>query len=69
MTDKTKLEEEGWEKRSVVSDKRVDEFVDLYKSLGFEVLVEKLNAENFEGCPECAGDSMHACVIYVRKKD
>lgn len=55
--DMTRREEElvsqGWEKRFVASEPRLSEAVELYESIGFEVLLEPLFSEdgiNKESC-------------------
>ncbi len=55
MTREEILKKEGWEKRFVASEPRLSEMVELYREIGFEVLLEPLPAEDEikdEGCSE-----------------
>jgi hypothetical protein len=47
-----KLLAQGWEKRFVACEPRLSEFVELYRSIGYEVHLEPLGEEE-EGCTEC----------------
>jgi hypothetical protein len=49
----SELETLGWERRFVIAPTRIDEFVTLYRSLGFEVRLEKPEAEELR--VECGG--------------
>ena len=59
----------GWERRTMVEPARIEEFTELYVSLGFQVKVQELTQENFgsscEGCAESACSSY--VLIYTRK--
>jgi hypothetical protein len=61
---------EGWERRAMVEPARIVEFTELYESLGFEVLAQKLTQANFGST--CAGCAESACLsyalIYTRKR-
>lgn len=65
-----KLAAEGWERRSLVDPARAEEFIELYESLGFEVLAQKLTAEDFsDTCRECASVVCQTYIlIHTRKK-
>lgn len=61
-----------WEKRNTVGKDRLDELTELYRSLGFEVKIEKFtrvgNAD--EACETCYGDpSAENFIIYTRKTE
>ncbi len=57
------LEAEGWVRRNLSDPSRIDEVVGLYESLGHEVRVEKLSANDFaEECESCA---LSVCSSYV----
>lgn len=43
---------QGWEKRFIACEPRLSEFVDLYRSIGYDVHLEPL-AEREEECGEC----------------
>jgi hypothetical protein len=75
----TKREEEltaqGWEKRFIADEPRLSEMTDLYRSIGFEVHLEPLPAN--EQCSVCDEDGCTACfdldparyrIIYTRPK-
>lgn len=47
------LEAEGWERRTTACEPRLSELVELYESLGFEVRVEEVEAEEGEECRDC----------------
>lgn len=68
--DKNKnLKKHGWERQFVTDERRVEEFREIYDSLGLEMRVE--NAEFLdEECKECFRDAgKKYVVIYTRKKD
>ena len=45
---------EGWEPRFVVEARRVPEYVDLYASLGFEVLADPVRRDHVApSCSDC----------------
>ena len=51
----TTLEGDGWERRFITDVDRVDEAVELYSELGFEVHVEPVLAIELGGsCSDCA---------------
>ena len=58
-----------WEKRNIIEKERVNEFVELYEDIGFEVMVEDFDPDNFEGdCNECMKlEPERYRVIYTRK--
>ena len=64
------LTAEGWVRRFVAGEDRVEEATELYRSMGLEVRVEKLSPENFgSGCADCALASCRAYVmIYTRRR-
>lgn len=77
----TKREEEllgaGWEKRFVASGPRLQEAVELYGEIGFEVLLEPLPAEGELKDAACEESGCTACfdvdreryrIIYTRAK-
>ena len=62
----------GWEKRNTVGKDRVEELVELYESLGFEVKVELYEDIGGEGevCDECfGGGAGDYFVIYTRREN
>lgn len=69
-TRKSQLEKEGWEKKFTIEEHRVDEYVELYKSLNQEVLVEPVIPGEMEGCVECfKRNCTNYRIIYTRVKD
>lgn len=66
---KFQLENEGWEKKFTIEEYRVNEYVELYKSLNQEVRVEPVIPGEMEGCAECfKADCAKFRVIYTRVK-
>lgn len=66
-----RLEDEGWEQRTVTDPNRIGELEELYENLGFETKTTSLDPLSFgQACNECA---LGACSTYVaiftRKKD
>jgi hypothetical protein len=66
-----KLVAEGWVRRHFADRARVQESIDLYTSMGFEVKVQELTPADFGSqCAHCASVMCHACVlIYTRKAE
>lgn len=63
------LANDGWERRFVVPPARAAESAELYESLGYEVRLEPLLAD--ELAPECAGCALALGlfrVIYTRRR-
>ncbi len=59
-----------WERRFNVEESRVTEYVELYKSMGFEVYVENSTHNEMEDCEICfKADFDNLKTIYVRLKD
>lgn len=58
------LEKQGWIRQFTVEIERVDEYVELYQSLGNEVRIEALSPElmDEEACATCL---LAACERYV----
>lgn len=78
----TKREEElvaeGWERRFVATEPRLGEAVELYESIGFDVLLEPLPTEEElesavceeRGCTACFDvDRERYRIIYTRAKE
>ena len=67
MVREQELIDAGWQKRNVVDEPRLSELVELYVSLGFEVLVEPVDLES-EECTECMkAEPEKYKVIYTRE--
>lgn len=74
MSREDELKKQGWMKRTVQSEPRLTELVDLYENIGLEVHLEPFRPEDMDDCSECF---RRACdqykVIYTRpveeKKD
>jgi hypothetical protein len=71
MTTDSELQAQGWERRSVLSEPRLSEAVELYEQLGFEVMQLPLDPQNMpEGCSACyQKDIGKYRIVYVRRKD
>jgi hypothetical protein len=71
-TESRSLEAEGWVRQFTVDVQRVDEYVELYQSLGDEVWVETMSPELVEK-DECATCLLAECdkyvVIYTRQQE
>lgn len=71
------LKDQGWEKRFIASEPRLSETVELYQSIGFDVLLEPLPEKNELEKDECSASGCTACfeadkeryrVIFTRKR-
>jgi hypothetical protein len=61
-----------WERRSIIDNDRVSEQVEMYESIGFEVMVEDVDPEQLseEYCKECfIANPEKYKILYTRKKD
>ena len=69
MMREAELKIDGWSKRTILDEPRLSEVVELYKSLGFEVLVEPAVPGDFGS--DCSTCFVEQCdkfsVIYVRE--
>jgi len=59
---------EGWQRRQLADPNRAKESIELYESLGFEVLAKELEPSDFgDDCKTCAVAGCHGYVmIYTR---
>lgn len=63
------LAREGWSRRFVGGPPRLQEVIDLYQSLGFEVWLEPQSVEEFgEECGGCTLALRLFRVVYTRRK-
>lgn len=66
------LKKQGWERQFVADERRVDEFRELYETIGLEMKIEPVTAdeeEKYRECTECFKDAgKKYVVIYTRKK-
>ncbi len=64
------LATQGWVRRSQIDPAREDEVSELYRSLGFEVRLEKAAPEEFaEACRACALSTCDSyLVVYTRRR-
>ncbi|MEW6280696.1 MAG: hypothetical protein AB1758_18870 [Candidatus Eremiobacterota bacterium] len=61
------LERDGWVRRFVAAPARLPEVVELYRSLGLEVRLEPVEAEDLpEACGECRAAMALFRVVYTR---
>jgi len=61
-----------WERRSIIDNDRVSEQVEMYESIGFEVIVKDVDPEQLpeEYCKECfIANPEKYKILYTRKKD
>lgn len=61
-----------WERRSIIGNERVSEQVEMYESIGFEVMVKDVDPEQLpeEYCKECfIANPEKYKILYTRKKD
>ena len=67
MNREEELAREGWERKTTCDEPRLSEIVEMYKELGFEVLVEPFNPEGQE-CAECMKrDPGRFKTVYTRR--
>jgi hypothetical protein len=58
---------DGWTRRSIAALTRLDELVELYRSLGFEIRVEPLDLDDMEPrCAGCSPDLVDCRAVYTR---
>ena len=60
-----------WERRCIIDNHRVSEQVEMYESIGFEVMVKDIDPEQLpeEYCKECFITSPEKYkILYTRKK-
>ena len=64
-----RLATEGWERRHTADADRVQESIELYRSLGFEVLKRELTSADYDpSCRDCIASACPSHVlIYTRK--
>ncbi len=68
MTREEELKKEGWEKRFTIDEPRLSEMVKQYQEIGFEVLVDPVDALS-EECTTCITNSIDRYrTIYTRRK-
>ena len=64
------LRGKDWERGFTVEENRVDEYVELYESIGYEVRVEPAIPSEAEGCQECfKADFNNLRTIYIKQKE
>jgi hypothetical protein len=64
----TAPEIEGWEVKYIGDEPRLSEQMELFKEIGFEVMIKPFNADECSGCTECFVNSVKPLsVLYVRK--
>ena len=57
------LLQDGWERRFLADANRLEEAVQLYRSLGLEIKAEPLGPSDFG--PDCQGCASDVCKTYV----
>ncbi len=60
---------EGWEPRFIGGEPRLSEVVEMYREIGFEVLVRPFDSNSCVGCcNQCFGEGEQgAMVVYTKK--
>ena len=59
-----------WERGFTVEESRVNEYVELYESIGYEVRVEPGTPNEAEECQECfKADFDNLRTIYIKRKE
>ena len=82
MSREEELIRAGWEKRFIASEPRLSEMADMYREIGFEVLLEPLPAKEEAAEPGCGSscsekectvcydaDTARYRIIYTRRKE
>lgn len=62
------LKDKGWEKRFVASEPRLSEAVELYESIGFDVLLEPMPDDVEVEKGDCEASGCTACFETDRKR-
>ncbi len=66
---KDELKRQGWQKRTTIDDSRLQEIIEEYELLGFEVHLEPITKEDLKKCKNCYLNKIDRFkTIYVRKK-
>ncbi len=64
------LRGKDWERGFTVEEHRVDEYVELYESIGYEVRVESATPDDQEECQTCfKTDFDNLRTIYIKRKE
>ncbi|MFX0058426.1 MAG: hypothetical protein ACFE85_15925 [Candidatus Hodarchaeota archaeon] len=59
-----------WERTFTVEESRVNEYVELYESIGYEVRVEPATPAEAEECQECfKADFDNLRTIFIKRKE
>ena len=64
-----KLKTEGWQEQFTASGARLDEAVDIYRRLGFEVTTIPVISLDREGCSVCMDDDNDSTMMIFTKKN
>jgi len=62
------LESQGWVRQFTASGHRLDEAVDNYRTLGFEVKAIPVNELDLSGCTVCFDDATDKTVMIFTRK-
>ena len=72
MNNSKNINATDWERRSIIDNDRVSEQVEMYESIGFEVMVKDVDPEQLpkEYCKECfIANPEKYKILYTRKKE
>jgi hypothetical protein len=78
MKREDELIKDGWERRFVACEPRLSEMAEMYKEIGFEVLLEPLPPKEEVDAESCEASDCTACfdvdrdryrIIFTRKND
>lgn len=64
------LEKEGWKFASITGGAHLERILEMYKELGFEVLMREVSPEECGGCTICfreGGEKIYK--VYTRRKE
>lgn len=68
--DNLPLRGKDWERGFTIEENRVNEYVELYESIGYEVRVEYATPDEHEECQSCfKADFNNLRTIYIKRKE
>ena len=69
MSREDDLKKQGWEKRFTIEEPRLSEMAELYRELGFEVLIEPVDPSS-EECTICITANLDRYrTLYTRRRN
>ncbi|MFW9783889.1 MAG: hypothetical protein ACFFFB_16510 [Candidatus Heimdallarchaeota archaeon] len=59
-----------WERTFTIEERRVDEYVDLYKSIGYEVRIEPATPDEIQECQACfKAEFSNLRTIFIKRNE